>query len=193
MAVDEKYVEEVKDTNESKEELMKEVLADMGIEAHYQPVSDNGLDLIEYEVFTPKDLIVGEKYIGKPVLTDIISEESKYTGEIKHRIELVLIDDDTMEAYICKVNLNEPEYEWENVHQNSGLYKLAIALMEVRVPGISQYYNSLDIVNIKALKKSVEKFETLTIKIIEGEFTQDDGVTKKYNTFLVVGGKLKEE
>lgn len=192
MAVDEKYVEEVKDGAMDKDAEMKEILAEMGIDAHYQPKSDNGIDLIEYDVYTPSDLIVGERYIGKPVLTDIISEEDKYTGEMKHRIELVLIDDSDMEAYICKVNLKESKYTWENPHPASGIYKLAIGLMEARMSGISQYYNGLDVVNIKALQKSVAKFETLTIKIVEGQFTTDDGVKKSYNTFVIVGGKLAE-
>lgn len=192
MAVDPKYVEEVKPDGEmDKDELMKQALAEMGIEAHYQPVSDNGLDLIEYEVLTPNDLIVDEKYIGKPILTDIISEEDKYTGELRHRIELVLVDDSDMEAYICKVNLKEPEYIWENPHPQSGIYKLTMGLMEAKVPGISQYYNGLDLVDIKALQKTVQNFESLTIKIVENFFTRDDGTKKSYNTFVIVGGKVK--
>lgn len=192
MSVFEEYGETVTNESNSKDELMKQALEEMGIEAHYQPVSDNGLDLIEYEVSTPNDLIVDEKYIGKPILTDIISEEDKYTGELRHRIELVLVDDNDMEAYLCKVNLKEKKYVWENPHPNSGLYKLAIGLMEARVPGISQYYNGLDIVDIKALQKSVRKFESITIKIVENFFTQEDSTKKSYNSFVIVGGKLAE-
>lgn len=192
MSTFDEYGETVNNEGMSQDDEMRKVLQEMGIEAHYQPKSDNGLDLIEYEVFTPSELIVGERYIGKPVLTDIITEEDKYTDEPRHRIELVLIDDGDMEAYLCKTNLKENKYVWENPHPNSGLYKLAIGLMEARMPGISQYYNGLDVVDIKTLQKQVAKFETMTIKIVEREFAADDGSKKSYNTFVIVGGKLAE-
>lgn len=192
MAVDEKYVEEVKNNDE-----MEDILAEFGVKASYKPASDNGLDLIDYEVWLLKDLIVGEKYIGKPVLTDVLTEsfEDKYTGEVttRHRVELVLIDDSDMEAYICKVNLKGAEYIWENVSEKSGLYKLTMGLMELRCKGISQHYNELELVNIKHLQKQVEKFETMTIKVTEESFERDDGSKQSYNSFLIVGGKLKEE
>ena len=193
MSVDEKFVETV---SENKTDEMADVLKEFGIEAHYKPASDNGLDLIEYDVSKLNDLIVGEKYIGRPVLTDVLTEEfeDKYTGEttVNHRLELVLIDDSDMEAYICKVNLKEAKDVWENVHEKSGLYKLAMGLMELRYTGISQYYNALDVVNIKSLQKQVARFETMTIKVTEESFTRDDGSNQSYNSFVIVGGKLSE-
>lgn len=192
MAVDEQYVEEVRN-----EEDFDDILAEMGISAHYKPASDNGLDLVGYDVYFPKDLIVGERYIGKPILTDVFTEEfeSKYTGEItqNHRLELVLRDDNDKEAYIGRINLKEAKNVWENPHPASGLYKLAISLMELRVPGISRTNNALDVVDIKKLQKYVAKYETMTFKIIENSFKDDaTGEVRKYNTFIVVGGKLAE-
>lgn len=195
MAVDEKYVEEVKDEFDKDAEMLK-IMEEMGVEAHYKPASDNGLDLVEYDVYKVADLIVGEKYIGRPVLTNVLTEEfeDKYTGEVttNHRIELVLIDGGDMEAYICKVNLKEAKEIWTNVHPQAGLYKLAMGLMELRCKGISQYYNALDKVDIKALQRNVAKFETMTIKVTENSFNRQDGSVQSYNSFVIVGGKLKE-
>ena len=196
MAIEEKYVEKV---GENKQDVMLKAMDEFGVDAHYTPVSDNGIDLIDYEVMTPSDLTVGEKYIGKPQLTDVISEEDKYTGELKHRVELVLIDNDAGEAYLCKVNIN-PKYlqddgvTCKDVHPQSGVYKLVMALMELQAPGISQYYNTLDVVNLKNVQRKVATFENMIIKIIEDSFTDEETDKKKsYNTFMIVGGELAEQ
>ena len=190
MAVDEKYVENVRDDKE-----MEKILKEMGVEASYKPVSDNGIDLAEYDTKLLKDLIVGEMYEGTPILTDVLVEEfeDKYTGETttRYRLELVLTDDDEREAYICKINLKNDDVVWENVSNLSGLYKLTMGLMELECPGISQYYNKLDKVSLKSLKKNVNKYETLTIRVTEESFTNNGEVTS-YNSFLIVDGIKRE-
>ena len=194
MAVDEKYVEKVMDEEEA-EEMYDDVLDEFGIEASYKPASNNGLDLDKkgYEIVKLSQLWANDEYEGKPVVSDVYADEytDKDTGEvtIKHKVDLVLLNDDFDEpqAYVCPMNLSSDKTIVKNVSNKNGLYNLAMGLMELKAPGISKHYNQLDVVNIKRLQKLVKKYDTMTIRVVEEEFT--DNSTKNittYNSFRII-------
>lgn len=195
MSVDEKYVENVEF-----EEEFDDILEEFGIEASHRNDNNNGLDLTNYTVTTLKEMWDAEEYIGKPVVTDIYTVEftNKNTGEvtINHKIDLVLLDDayeDEKEAYIFPVNLNSDNIDFEkhiveDVSSASGLYALAMGLMELKAPKISKAFNHLDVVGIKKLQKQVETYKELTVKVVEKSFKKNKEETF-YNSFKIVSAE----
>lgn len=195
MSVDEKYVENVEF-----EEEFNDILDEFGIEASHRNDNSNGLDLTNYIVTTLKEMWDAEEYIGKPVVTDIYTVEftDKNTGEvtINHKIDLVLLDDayeDEKEAYIFPVNLNSDNIDFEkhiveDVSSASGLYALAMGLMELKAPKISKAFNHLDVVGIKKLQKQVETYKKLTVKVVEKSFKKNKEKTF-YNSFKIVNAE----
>ncbi len=195
MSVDEKYVENVEF-----EEEFDDILEVFGIEASHRNDNSNGLDLTNYTVTTLKEMWDAEEYIGKPVVTDIYTVEftNKNTGEvtINHKIDLVLLDDayeDEKEAYIFPVNLNSDNIDFEkhiveDVSSASGLYALAMGLMELKAPKISKAFNHLDVVGIKKLQKQVETYKELTVKVVEKSFKKNKEETF-YNSFKIVNAE----
>lgn len=199
MPVDEKYIEEVE--FEEKEEMsFDDVLNEFGIEASHQNDNSNGLDLDGYTVTSLKEMWDSEEYIGRPIVTDVYTVEfkNKNSGEttINHKIDLVLLDDayeDEKEAYIFPINLNSDNIDFEkhivkNVSNQSGLYALAMGLMELKAPKISKAFNHLDVVGIKKLQKQVENYKELTVRIVEKSFKRN-GEETLYNSFKIVNGE----
>lgn len=193
MAVDEKYIEEVTD-----EEMDYEsVLDEFGIEASYEQIG-NGVDMSGYMQTALRDMYPEDIYTGKPVLSEIYEVEfkDKSTGEttVNTKIDLVLFDNtypDEKEAFIFPLNINVDNLDTEkhtvsNVHSSSGLYALAMGLMELKAKGISKSFNKLDVVGLNSLKKQVEAYKTLSIEIVEREFSKGSS----YNSFKIVEGEL---
>ena len=198
MPVDEKYVEEVKFDDEAED--FESVLDAFGIKASHKNDNTNGMDLDEYTITTLRDMYDEEIYDGRPVITDIYTVEfkNKDTGEVKvnHKLDLVLLDDsyeDEKEAYIFPINLNSDNIDFEknivkDVNSASGLYALAMGLMELKAPKISKEFNYLDVVGIKTLQKQVSQYENLTVKVVEKSFKNKEGETY-YNSFRIEEGK----
>ena len=193
MAVDPKYVEEVRN-----EEDFESVLDEFGIKGHYEQIG-NGIDLSEYTVTSLRDMYPDDECLGKPILSEIYTTEfkNKNTGEttINHKIDLVLLDDtyeDEKEAYIFPINLKSENIDFDknivkDVHSASGLYALAMGLMELKAKGISKTMNYLDIVPIVALRKQCQNYSNMTVKVIEKKMV--DRKTKHeqyYNSFRIV-------
>lgn len=196
MSIDPKYVEEV--TNEKID--YESVLEEFGIKAGAKS-NDNGIDTTGYTVTTLKEMFDGETYTGRPVLSDIYTVEfrNKTTGEtrINHKIDLVLFDEtyeDEKEALIFPINLNSDNIDFdknivENVSTASGLYALAMGLMELKAKGISKAYGDLEVVGIKLLQKQLAKYENLTVDVVEKKFVNKDKEETYYNSFKITEGE----
>ncbi len=196
MAVDPKYIENVRN-----EEEFEDILSEFGIQGHYEQTG-NGLDLDGYMQTTLREMYPNDECIGRPILSDIYTTEfkNKTTGEtiVNHKIDLVLLDDtyeDEKEAYIFPINLNSDNIDNDkkivkNVHSASGLYALAMGLMELRAKGISRTMNVLDVVGINSLQKQVKNYSSLTIKIIEKKMVDRKTKEEKYyNAFRIIEGE----
>lgn len=189
MAVDEKYVEVVK------EEEYDDVLAELGIEAEYKPPTDNGLDLSDYNPILLNEMYNGEVYTGKPVLSDVYVNEwtNKNTGEttVQNKIDLVLLDEtyeDDKEAYIFTINLPNDEDIQENISNLSKLYPLIVGLMELKAKGISDYYNTIKKVSLKALQKQISTYSEMTVKVVEKKFVDRNKEENFYNSYVIKDG-----
>lgn len=195
MAVDEKYVEKVTEDVD-----FNSILDDFGIEASYQNDNSNGLDMQGYIQTYLREMYDGDECIGRPVLTDVYTVEfkNKNTGEttVNHKIDLVLFDDsfeDEKEAFIFPINLNSDNIDFEknivkNVNSASGLYALAMGLMELKAPKISKAFNHLEVVGIKKLQKQISQYDELTVTVVEKSFRNREEETF-YNSFRIVEGK----
>ena len=195
MAVDEKYVERVTEDVD-----FNSILDDFGIEASYQNDNSNGLDMQGYVQTYLREMYDGDECIGRPVLTDVYTVEfkNKNTGEttVNHKIDLVLFDDsfeDEKEAFIFPINLNSDNIDFEknivkNVNSASGLYALAMGLMELKAPKISKAFNHLEVVGIKKLQKQISQYTELTVTVVEKSFRNREEETF-YNSFRIVEGK----
>lgn len=196
MAVDPKYVEEVKEDEFDYDSVLEE----FGIEASYQNDNSNGLDMTGYTQTTLRDMYNEDEYTGRPVISDIYTVEfkNKKTGEttINHKIDLVLFDDtyeDEKEALIFPCNLTTKNIDFDNnvvndVYSSSGLYALAMGLMELKAPKISKAFNHLDVVGIKSLQKQVKEYDTITVKVVEKSFKKE-GEENYYNSFKITEGE----
>lgn len=199
MAVDPKYVEEVRD----EEFDYESVLEDFGIEASYQNDNSNGLDMDGYLQTTLRDMYNEDEYTGRPVISDVYTVEfkDKTTGDtiINHKIDLVLFDDtyeDEKEVFIFPCNLTTKNIDFDknvvvDVYNSSGLYALAMGLMELKAPKISKAFNHLDVVGIKSLQKQVQEYETLTVKVVEKSFRNEEE-EQYYNSFRIIEGEKAE-
>ena len=192
MAVDEKYIEEVKN-----EEDFEEIMKELGLEGHFEQIG-NGLDMTGYEITNLRDMYPNDECTGRPVISDIYTTEfkNKDTGEVtvNHKLDLVLFDDtyeDEKEAYVFTCNINSDNIAFEgnvvnNVHSASGLYALAMGLAELKCKGISKSFNFLDTVGIKTLQKDVKNYNSMTVEVIERKMV--DRKTKEeryYNSFKI--------
>ncbi len=192
MAVDEKYVEKVTDEKIDYEAI----LDDFGVEADYVQIG-NGLDLEEYEHTYLRDMYDEDECTGKPILSEIYTTEftDKNTGEttVNYKIDLVLKDDsyeDEKEAYIFPINLKEENIDFDknfvqDVHNASGLYALAMGLMELKAKGISKAYNHLKIVGLDNIKRQLEDYDTMTVQVVEKQF----GKGNPFNSFKIISGE----
>lgn len=191
MAVDEKYIEEVKEESD-----FDDILKEMGVEASFEQTG-NGVDLTGYVLTQLRDMYDGDECEGRPILSDIYSIEytNKKTGEIStnFKLDFILLDDeydDVKEAYIFPLNLKEDNLDQEkglvkNVHQASGLYALVMGLMELKAKGISHSYNKLDLVNLNAIKKQLDGYKGLTVQVIEKQMNGGNF----YNSFKIMEGE----
>lgn len=199
MSVDSKYVEEVTDEEFDYESVLEE----FGIEASYQNDNSNGLDMTGYTQTTLRDMYNEDEYTGKPVISDVYTVEykNKDSGEttINHKIDLVLFDDtyeDEKEVFIFPCNLTTKNIDFDknvvnDVYSSSGLYALAMGLMELKAPKISKAFNHLDTVGIKSLQKQAKEYDTLTVKVVEKSFKNNEE-EKYYNSFKIVEGEKAE-
>ena len=194
MAVDPKYVETVGESED-----YESVLADLGIEAHYEQ-DGNGIDLSGYMQTTLREMYPDDLCTGRPILSEIYKREftHKSTGKTttQYTLDLVLLDDtyeDEKEAYIFQINLNEQNIDFDkaivkDVNSASGLYALAMGLAELRAKGISKTMNFLDVVGINALQKQVKNYNSLTIKVVEKSFKRGSE-EQYYNSFRIMEGE----
>ncbi len=187
MAVDPKYIEEVRNPDE-----YDDILYEFGVEAEFDQI-DNGVDISGYEPTMLKEMFDGEIYVGRPVLSDIYKVEFERDGEktINWKIDFMLFDetyDDDPQVYIFPVNLKSADYDVENVHSTSGLYALTMDLMELKAKGISKAYNKLNLVKIKNLQKIVSKYSSMSVEVIEKKGVID-GEEKYWNAFRITEGE----
>lgn len=200
MAVDPEYVERVVDEEEIDYES---VLEDFGIEASneggFEP--DNGIDTEGYTKTYLRDMWDNDDYFGRPVLSDVYTTEftNKQTGEttVNHKMDVLLFEEynDEKDVYIFPINLKSENIDFDkgvvkDVHNSSGLYALAMGLMELKAPNISKAFNFLNVVGIKKLQKQVNGYTELGIKVVEKSFP--DKVSKEekyYNSFRIIEGK----
>ena len=192
MAVDKKYVEEVREVTK---EDMNATLEMFGIEASNESTG-NGVDITGYMETKLRDMYDGDECTGRPVLSDIYTIEfkNKETGEtqINHKIDLMLFDDayeDEKEVYVFPINLNSDNIDFEkkivkNVNSASGLYALAMGFMELETPGISKAFNKLDVVPYAQLKKIIEEYKTVMVQVVEKQFNNN-----YYNSFRIMEGE----
>lgn len=173
---DTSYIEVVKDDEELEDE-MNEFMAQMGVEATYNEELDDGLGIPDgYTRIELKNMEDEEEFEGTPMLSEIrtFTFTDRETGEekINHSITLILRDDESQEAYIYPINLKTDNPVQRNIHGASKLYALIMGLMEVKQKGVSQAYNELPKVNLDMLRKTISKYETMTIecKTIYGDF-----------------------
>lgn len=193
MAVDPKYVEEVK--NEDEKVDFSSTLEMFGIEASNESVG-NGIDITGYMETKLRDMYDGDECTGKPVLSDIYTVEfkDKNTGEtiVNNKLDLLLFDDsyeDEKEVYTFPINLNSDNIDFEkhivkNVNSASGLYALAMGFMDLETPGISKAFNKLDVVPYVQLKKIIESYKTVMVQVVEKQFNNN-----YYNSFRIVEGE----
>lgn len=182
MAVDEKYIETV---GETKEEVnYEDVLAEFGVEADFVEDASGITVPAEYWDRTLKQLPADEIFAGKPYLGNIETIEwtDKETGEkqVSYQIKLIVIDDDSKEAYTIPINLKNTEKVQRNLYPASKLYALQMGLMELKVPGIAREYNRLT-VNTDKLRDMISKMDLLYFRVIivdSGDFT--------YKSFRIV-------
>ena len=92
--------------------------------------------------------------------------------------------EDEKEAFIFPINLKSDKTMVKNVHSASGLYALAMGLMELKAKGIHQAYNQLNLVNIETLRKIVKQYATMEVKVVERQFGDN-----YYNSFRIVSGE----
>lgn len=182
MAVDEKYVENVGETNE--QTSFDDVLAEFGVEAEFVEDASGVTVPADYWDRNLKQLPVDEIFAGKPYLGNIerIEWADKETGEknVNYQIKLIVIDDASKESYTIPINVKNNEVLQKNLYPASKLYALQMGLMELKAPGIASVYNRLD-VDTDKLRKIIEKMDELYFKVIlvdGGDFT--------YKSFRIV-------
>lgn len=189
MSVDPKYVEEVKFDEEEVSETAFDynaVLEEFGAGADF--VEDpSGITVpTDYWDRQLKQLPANEIFAGKPYLGKIetIEWEDKQTGEkqVNHQIKLVVIDDDSQEAYTLPMNLKSTDVVQKNLYPASKLYALQMGLMELKAPGIARAYNRLD-VDTDRLREKLSEMDLIYFKVIQ---IQGDGNIKDYKSFRIV-------
>lgn len=189
MAVDPKYVEEVKFDDEEVSETAFDynaVLEEFGAGADFVEDQSGVTVPADYWDRQLKQLPANEIFAGKPYLGKIetIEWEDKQTGEkqVNHQIKLVVIDDDSQEAYTLPMNLKSTDVVQKNLYPASKLYALQMGLMELKAPGIARAYNRLD-VDTDRLREKLSEMDLIYFKVIQ---IQGDGNIKDYKSFRIV-------
>lgn len=189
MAVDPKYVEEVKFDDEEVSETAFDynaVLEEFGAGADFVEDQSGVTVPADYWDRQLKQLPANEIFAGKPYLGKIetIEWEDKQTGEkqVNHQIKLVVIDDDSQEAYTLPMNLKSTDVVQKNLYPASKLYALQMGLMELKAPGIARVYNRLD-VDTDRLREKLSEMDLIYFKVIQ---IQGDGNIKDYKSFRIV-------
>lgn len=189
MAVDPKYVEEVKFDDEEVSETAFDynaVLEEFGAGADFVEDQSGITVPADYWDRQLKQLPANEIFAGKPYLGKIetIEWEDKQTGEkqVNHQIKLVVIDDDSQEAYTLPMNLKSTDVVQKNLYPASKLYALQMGLMELKAPGIARVYNRLD-VDTDRLREKLSEMDLIYFKVIQ---IQGDGNIKDYKSFRIV-------
>lgn len=189
MAVDPKYVEEVKFDDEEVSETAFDynaVLDEFGAGADFVEDQSGVTVPADYWDRQLKQLPANEIFAGKPYLGKIetIEWEDKQTGEkqVNHQIKLVVIDDDSQEAYTLPMNLKSTDVVQKNLYPASKLYALQMGLMELKAPGIARVYNRLD-VDTDRLREKLSEMDLIYFKVIQ---IQGDGNIKDYKSFRIV-------
>lgn len=175
MSIDEKYIETV---GEPKKEInYNEILSEFGVEADFVEDASGVTVPADYWDRKLKQLPVDEIFAGKPYLGEIetITWEDKETGEkqTNFQIKLIVIDDESKEAYTIPINLRNTEIMQKNLYPTSKLYALQMGLMELKAPGIARAYNRLN-VDINKLRDTISKMDLLYFRVIlvdGGDFT----------------------
>ena len=189
MAVDPKYVEEVKFDDEEVSETAFDynaVLDEFGAGADFVEDQSGITVPADYWDRQLKQLPANEIFAGKPYLGKIetIEWEDKQTGEkqVNHQIKLVVIDDDSQEAYTLPMNLKSTDVVHKNLYPASKLYALQMGLMELKAPGIARAYNRLN-VDTDRLREKLSEMDLIYFKVIQ---IQGDGNIKDYKSFRIV-------
>lgn len=194
MAVDPKYVEDVKN-----QEDYESILSELGIEGHFEQ-DGNGVNLEGYTQTFLREMYPDDICTGTPILSEIYKREftNRKTGktDVQWKIDLILKDntyEDEKEAYIFQINLNEQNIDFDksivkDVNSASGLYALAMGLAELKAKGISKSFTYLDVVGINALRKQVSQYKSLTIKVVEKSFKRG-AEEQYYNSFRITEGE----
>lgn len=189
MAVDPKYVEEVKFDDEEVSETAFDynaVLDEFGAGADFVEDQSGVTVPADYWDRQLKQLPANEIFAGKPYLGKIetIEWEDKQTGEkqTNYQIKLVVIDDDSQEAYTIPMNLKSTDVVQKNLYPASKLYALQMGLMELKAPGIARVYNRLD-VDTDRLREKLSEMDLIYFKVIQ---IQGDGNIKDYKSFRIV-------
>lgn len=189
MVVDPKYVEEVKFDDEEVSETAFDynaVLDEFGAGADFVEDQSGVTVPADYWDRQLKQLPANEIFAGKPYLGKIetIEWEDKQTGEkqVNHQIKLVVIDDDSQEAYTLPMNLKSTDVVQRNLYPASKLYALQMGLMELKAPGIARVYNRLD-VDTDRLREKLSEMDLIYFKVIQ---IQGDGNIKDYKSFRIV-------
>lgn len=189
MAVDPKYVEEVKFDDEEVSETAFDynvVLEEFGAGADFVEDQSGITVPADYWDRQLKQLPANEIFAGKPYLGKIetIEWEDKQTGEkqVNYQIKLVVIDDDSQEAYTLPMNLKSTDVVQKNLYPASKLYALQMGLMELKAPGIARVYNRLD-VDTDRLREKLSEMDLIYFKVIQ---IQGDGNIKDYKSFRIV-------
>lgn len=189
MAVDPKYVEEVKFDDEEVSETAFDynaVLDEFGAGADFVEDQSGVTVPADYWDRQLKQLPANEIFAGKPYLGKIetIEWEDKQTGEkqTNYQIKLIVIDDDSQEAYTIPMNLKSTDVVQKNLYPASKLYALQMGLMELKAPGIARAYNRLD-VDTDRLREKLSEMDLIYFKVIQ---IQGDGNIKDYKSFRIV-------
>ena len=194
MSVDEKYVERVLPNDEDVSETSFDynaVLEEFGAGADFVEDASGITVPGDYWDRQLKQLPVDVIFAGKPYLGKIetITWDKKDlngnpTGEkeTNYQIKLIVIDDDSKEAYTLPMNVKSTDVVQKNLYPASKLYALQMGLMELKAPGISLQFNRLD-VDTDRLREKLSEMDLIYFKVIQ---IQGDDNIKDYKSFRIV-------
>lgn len=164
------------------EDSSLDIFNELGFEA--DTVSMGGVEIPEnYTDTSINELLDGDRFVGKPHLSDVMSFNVDEDGvEVtKYRVQLVLIDDEMEEALRININLKQDGDIQENIYSSSKLFALIEGLANLRMAGSMDNYNRIKKVDLNVIRKNLENIDTLKIEAVEKEFNSNF-----YNTFKVL-------
>lgn len=171
------------------EQMKLEMMFDeLGVEAGFVE-EFKSVDIPEdYVVIDLKECYDDDIIDGKPQLSQIIKStfENKETGEEEttYRVDLALLNDEELTAYLIRINLKSDDIIQKDVHHASKLFKLVKGLMEIKVgAGCMDNYNRLNVVNLDKIREQIESLDELTLKVVEESMNNRSII---YNSFVVV-------